>query len=302
LKKKRKKLYKTRAVRTIRHFLLVKFLVFLLAAVVVCPYRFSLFIGRVLGYWACYLAPYYRKKADENLKKAFGWNPLKIRDVREKVFAYTGMNLVDFALINFRSGKFWKKRIEINGSERIREYLAQGKGIIYLTAHIGNWELMGAYLAMIGYPINVVARKIYEPRLNRLLVSMRSRHKVNTLYRSGRGNARKMMKALKRGEVLGVLIDQDTKVGGVFVDFFGRPAYTPTAVSQFSRIKNTVVLPGFIHRKHDYTHRIDVLEPVTMSGSEKEDTQNCTRVIEEYIKQHPWQWVWMHPRWKRKPL
>ena len=193
------------------------------------------------------------------------------------------------------------KKIKIDGVDYIRKNLTKKKGIILLSAHIGNWELMGAYLAMLGFPINVVARRIYDKRLNHLLVAMRKKCNVQTIYRSPISNTKKMIKALKNGEVLGILIDQDTDVHGTFVDFFGRVAYTPTAVTQFSRIKNTVVLSSFIYRTKNFTHRIIVREASHIPGDEKTATQFHTKIIEDFIREHPAEWVWMHPRWKRKP-
>ncbi|MFW6134875.1 MAG: lysophospholipid acyltransferase family protein [Elusimicrobiota bacterium] len=302
-KKIYKKIYKSGAVKFIRHLLLANTLVGLLIIIVLLPYKVSLALGRILGTLVCFTYKKYRITADKNLKKALSgeYSPNELRNIRIKTFKNIGMNLMEFAVLNFRSKKFWKKRIEIHGRENIEKYLKQNKGIIYLTAHIGNWELMGAFLAMTGYPINVVARKVYDRRLNWLLVNIRKRRDVNTIYRTGRRNTKKMIKVLKRGEVLGILIDQDTKVGGTFADFFGQPAYTPTAVSQFSRIKDTVILPGFIYRKSNLNHQIIIKEAVPKGTNEQEETQKHNNIIENMIREEPSQWVWMHRRWKKRP-
>ncbi len=296
-----KKLYKSKPVKFIRHLLLINVLICFLVVVVLLPYRISMFLGRILGFFVCYTAGSYRKKTDENLRIALPDCSLsEIIRIRNEVYSNIGMNFVEFTLLSFRPRSFWLKRIKIIGREKLDKYINAGQGIIMLSAHVGNWELFGAYLSMIGYPITVVAREVYDERLNWLLVNMRLRNGVRTISRSGRSNTKRMISTIKKGEILGVLIDQDTSVGGMFVDFFGRPAYTPTAISQFARIKNSVVVPCFILRRKALRHEIIVMEPQAGGVDERMETQEYTKIIENVIRENISQWVWMHPRWKRK--
>jgi KDO2-lipid IV(A) lauroyltransferase len=259
-------------------------------------------LGRMLGWTACYLGKKYRLAVEKNLKHAFkDYSLSKIRRVRDESYMNMGMNVVEFGLLSFRSRKFWLDKIEIIGRDIMEDNVKNKRGSVYITAHIGNWELMGAYLSMIGLPINVIAREIYIKSLDRILVSLRGRRGVNTIPRVGRANTKNMISAIRKGEVLGILIDQDTKVGGVFVDFFGRPAYTPTAISQFSRIKNADVVSGFVYRKKDLKHQIVIRRHNKGGIDEVAETREYTKIMEDFIKEHPAQWVWMHPRWKRKP-
>ncbi len=296
-----KKVYKSDPVRFFRHFLLGVFLVAFLVFIVIIPYRVSLILGSIMGKASMYLSKSNRKVALGNLITAFPEkNPSEIRGICRKAFSNLGMNLVEFGLLNFRSKKFWLKRVDIEGDEILKKHLGQGKGVVYLTAHIGNWELMGAYLSMTGHPISVVARELRDKFVNSILVYFRKKTGVHTIYRDGRANTKRMVKALRNARVLGILIDQDTKVGGTFVDFFGREAYTPTAVAQFGRLKETVIIPGFISRRKNGSHLITVMPPVEKSGNDKVQTQRHTGIIESFIRKNPSQWVWMHPRWKRK--
>ena len=278
-------------------------LICLLFAVVLLPYRVSLLLGRMIGWVVCHIAVKYRREAEDNLRSAFpGMKAAEIKRLRDDCFMNIGMNLIEFGLFSFRPQDFWMRRIRISGEENLRENLAAGRGVIILSGHIGNWELLGAYLSMIGYPINVVARRIYDRRLDALLVWIRGKSRVRTIYRSGRDNMKKMIRSVKKGEALGILVDQDTRVGGVFVDFFGKPAYTPTAVSQFARIRNSVVVPGFIVREKNLGHRVILMDPVECVGDEREQTQKHTEIIENIIREYPSQWVWMHKRWKKQPV
>jgi len=292
---------KTRPVKVLRHLLLAVFLLGFLAVVVPAPYMVSLKLGGLLGLAGCFLSGGYARRAKENITRAMPeLSPARVLEIRNRSFRNLGMNLAEFALLNFRSAEFWKKRVSFQGRDILSEYAGK-KGVIYLTAHVGNWELMGAFLVMAGFRVNVVARRISDSFLNRILVGIRSGRGVSTIYRKGRANTKKMIAAMRRKEILGILIDQDTKVGGVFVDFFSRPAYTPTACAQFSRLKGTVVLPGFIYRRKDLTHRVVVMDPVEKTGDPVTDTARHTRIIEDFIRKHPDQWVWMHRRWKRSP-
>ena len=296
-----KRFLKNRTVKLIRHTFISLSLLLLLSVFIVMPYSLALRVGGILGRAACFLLPAYRRKADINIRTSLkGLSPTMLRKIRIETFRNIGMNLAEFGMLGFRPKSFWMRKVEITGIPVLKEYIGR-KGIIYLTAHIGNWELMGAYLSMAGYPVNVVAKEIHNSRVNHMLVRMRKNRGVSTVYRDGRGNVRKMVGILRKKEMLGILIDQDTRVGGIFVDFFGRPAYTPTACSQFARLKDTVVIPGFIYRKPGLSHRIEVMDPVPGGRDIESETQGYTRIIESFIKRHPSQWVWMHSRWKKKP-
>ncbi len=244
----------------------------------------------------------YRNIAGQNLKKAFpDKSPVELKTIRDDVFRNMGMNLAELCMLNFRSRSFWLGRIEIKGKKYIDRALEEGKGIILLSAHIGNWELLGASLSMKGYSVDVAARVIKNVFLNGVLVFFRSRRGVNTLYRSGAGNLRRMAESLKNGRILGILIDQDTRRGGVFVDFFGMPCYTPVSAARFAGIKNTVILPGFIYRKKDLRHGIRIMAEADKVSDRAAATAAHSRIIEDFLRKHPAQWIWFHRRWKRQP-
>jgi KDO2-lipid IV(A) lauroyltransferase len=154
----------------------------------------------------------------------------------------------------------------------------------------------------------VIARRVNNEGVNRSLLQLRSQLGVNTILReTGFGSQRQILGALARNEILGILMDQDTKVDGVFVDFFGRPAYTPKGPVALALATGAVLLPVFILRQPDDTHKISFLPiyQLQLSGDKEADmlrnTAQLTRIIEEQIRQTPQQWVWMHQRWRRQP-
>jgi KDO2-lipid IV(A) lauroyltransferase len=146
---------------------------------------------------------------------------------------------------------------------------------------------------------------LYDPRLDELLVALRESKGIRSLERDRSG--REALRVLRRGECLGVLIDQDTSVGGDFVPFFGQPAHTPTGPLALAAKTGASVLPMAIHREPDSTYVITVNPPLdlTRTADRKEDlrtnTARVTAILEHFIRTHPTQWVWFHDRWRTKP-
>jgi KDO2-lipid IV(A) lauroyltransferase len=275
---------------------------------VVCllPLRIAVWCGGQFGWFVYYLLFRERKVTLDNLRKSFpdkGWK--EIKRIGKEVFVNQGKNFCE-VLFFF---KFTKNDIvnlvKAEGLEHIDRALKEGKQVIYFTGHLGNWELMAAYLSSRGYPLNVIARKVYDERFNKILLDLRGTKGTKTILRDE--SPKKILKALKRKEIIGMLIDQDTsRVQSVFVDFFGRPAYTPIGTAMFACRRNVVVIPGFIVRRGK-RHYLKIEQPVELIKKEKkeeeirENTQKLTKIIESWVRLYPQQWVWMHKRWKRKP-
>ncbi|MBN1503626.1 MAG: lysophospholipid acyltransferase family protein, partial [Candidatus Eisenbacteria bacterium] len=176
-----------------------------------------------------------------------------------------------------------------------------------VTGHIGSWEMLAAYFSMRGYPLSVLARPLRDERLEKLLDSQRRAKGMRPISRIA--NARPAYEALKEGGILGVLIDQDTPVTGVFCDFFGRPAFTPAGPAYLAMRTGAAVVPMGISMQRDGTHLVRILKPVDASVRDGDDkdrraleiTRECTGALERLIRFEPTQWVWMHERWKTSP-
>jgi KDO2-lipid IV(A) lauroyltransferase len=166
--------------------------------------------------------------------------------------------------------------------------------------------MIGCYMAQLGYPVNVVARAIYDERLNRLLLKYREEASVRVVLRDSPAAGRMILQALKKREILGMLIDQDTKVKGVMAEFFGRRANTPSGPAILAVRRSIPVVAGFIHRASDGKHHIIIYPEVEISrtGEFEKDvestTQRFNQLIEREIRSYPCQWVWVHRRWRRK--
>ncbi len=261
-----------------------------------------------LALWGFYLIRSERRKTIAHLSLVYGSNRQKssIHRMARAVFINLGRNMADaFRLPCYHSQNI-DRYVTARGLEKLDQALLRGKGILAVTGHIGNWELMGAYLAMKGYPINVVGAPIYDPRLDALVVGNRERSGMKYI---ARGSAtREILRALARNEIIGLLIDQDTKhVEGVFVDFLGLPAYTPVGPTILAMKTQAAVVPMAIHIGSDNHHYIEIEDQLQLeyTGDPHRDrlvnTQRCSDAVARFIQQYPTQWVWMHQRWKTKP-
>ena len=272
------------------------------------PYGTGARLGARLGGMAYAILPVERRRVREHLRIAFG-DVLPERDcdrIGRECFANLGAGL--FELLNF--GKVRHRYADVLSCDTLH-YMAQararGRGTIVVTAHAGNWELLAAYASLSGFAINVVARDVYDSRINDLLVEFRAANGVRTIPRGDLAGGRKILRALRANEVLALVIDQDTKVPGVFVDFFGRKAFTPAGAAELALKCDATVLTAFSARRPDgglhlvFGPPLDLVRAGDAARDVHENTRRFTALIEEHVRAHPGQWVWMHRRWKTRP-
>jgi KDO2-lipid IV(A) lauroyltransferase len=192
------------------------------------------------------------------------------------------------------------------GIENLEKAMAQGKGVIYVTGHIGNWELCGGLVAS-RFPLSVVAAPLEPEPLNDLVVGLRNRMGIRVILRGRPGSSREIIRVFKENRIMGILIDQDTDVEGAFVDFLGRPAWTPTGAASMALKFGAPVVFGFARRDRRNRHTITIEGPLELihTGNLEQDlienTALFNRKIGERILQEPAQWVWMHRRWRTQP-
>ena len=267
------------------------------------PLEAALGIARFSG-MVCYYFHRRRRVAYVNLKAAFSsqFTPKQLKKIARRTytnFAQVGVEIFRFPLMDKAYGDEY---IDIPHFERIPHALKKGKGAILLTAHFGNWELQAIASALRGFPMKVLAREQKHSRLNDLLVEFRSAQGNETI---GKGMAlREIVKALRDNNIVGMVSDQSGGSDGMYLDFFGRRTTTPPGAISIALRTGCVVLPCFIIRKPKGRHCVDVNEPLTIphTGNQesdiKEGLHNYLRLLEEYIRQYPDQWLWGHKRWK----
>ena len=275
-------------------------------AIYLLPRSIVLVIGGWLGTLAYRFASQQRKLAYKHIQQA-----LDITDERtiktnvKKCFSNLGKNMVEFMLFPRMNPKLLRQYVRFEGVQHVENALAKGKGAIILTGHFGNWELLAASISTTVAPLTPIVRELRSPRLNALVSRYREKAGYSTIDRDT--GVRQALRCLRNNNLLGIVADVDTSVNGVFVDFFGRPAYTPYSPIAFALKTGATILPSFIVRQPDGTHQAIIEPPLTLErcdDKEKElviNTQKYTKVIESYIRKNPEQWIWMHKRWKTRP-
>lgn len=230
----------------------------------------------------------------------------EILDLSKLTFKMLGKNAGDVLRArNVKSLDDLNKFLETHGIENFESATAKGKGVIFLTCHLGAFDLQITNMALRGLKPNIIGTPLKDERLNDLLFNYRNAYGAVAVER-GRETLR-LIKALLTGGSVAILIDQDTKVKSRFVDFFGMKAATPVGAAILAIKTGAAVVPTYIFLGEDNKQHMHILPeiPLVLTGDEENDmlinTQNYTRFIEEQIRQHPAQWVWMHERWKTKP-
>jgi KDO2-lipid IV(A) lauroyltransferase len=189
--------------------------------------------------------------------------------------------------------------------EIVDDARSEGMGVVWITGHVGNWELMAMWVAEQGYPVNTIAKESYDPRFTDLIRRHREDRGVHCLWKGDPAIKEKIIGVFLGGGMLGFLMDQDTKVPGVFADFFGRKAFTPSMPAKIVAQAGIPVVAGFIHRQPDDTHVLSVhrIDCTVPEGTDPVVylTTVFNAAIESEIRAHPAEWVWMHDRWKTRP-
>jgi KDO2-lipid IV(A) lauroyltransferase len=258
--------------------------------------------GRGLGAVAWALGRRDRRRALEHTSIAFPQlAPAERRDLARASFLHLGTALGESLHLLRRDCAAIASHVRVEGWEHVERARAGGRALLVVTGHCGNWELLAATIACRGRGLAVVARRLDEPLLDRLLVGLRARFGVSTIARGAPGAARQLLRLLRGGGALGILIDQDTKVDGVWVPFFDRPAFTPAAAADIVRRLGAAAVPAFIERLADGSHLARFAPAAELPADPTAATALLTRTIEQQIRRVPEQWVWLHRRWRRQP-
>jgi len=263
--------------------------------------------GAAAGRLAALAQPRERRRALEHLALAFPGSDEAFRRATARATArHLGTVLGEVAWLWSAPAAEILARSRFDGLEHLTCQLSPAGGAILVTGHCGNWEWLNLALGAAGVRMSVAAREVYDPRLDDIVQQLRGRFGGETVLR-GHGAGQRLVRALRGGSVLGILIDQDIDTPGAFVPFFGRPAWTPTGAAVLAVRTGRPLVPGYSRRAEDGTFRL-VFEPpiVPTVGADPEEeaarlTARLTARIEAWIREAPAQWVWMHRRWRRRP-
>ena len=249
-----------------------------------------------------------RRVGMRNLQLAF---PQKSAHERRRIlrgeFTSLGRQLAEVCLFPSYTRENVTKIVVYDGFENFERAEARGKGVIYLTAHLGGWELSAFSHSIQGHPLHVVMRGMDNPFLDRFITHLRTMHGNRAVDKDN--FVRGLLSAMKAGETVGILMDTNmTPPQGVFVDFFGIPACTASGLARIALRTDAAVVPGFTiwdRKLRKYRLRFDPALALIRTGDEEADivanTALFTKVIEQYVRRYPDQWLWVHRRWKTRP-
>jgi len=261
--------------------------------------------GTGLGNLAHAVLTSRRRIAYDNLKQAFGDSKTddEINKIIKGVFQNIGQTLVEFSRFS-KIGVEGVRKIVVGDTAVLEKVYSEGKGGIMLTAHFGNWELMGSWTIVCGYPTDSLIGRQHNEKIDNMLISFRQAMGVNIV--SLAKSPRLVFKGLKANHFAGIVSDQHNPSEGVVVDFFGRPAATPKGPALFAIRCDCPIMPFLLKRERYDRHLVISGEPIypPNSGDEEADIRTMTvaytKFFENQIRKYPDQWLWTHRRWKVK--
>ena len=246
--------------------------------------------------------PRLRRTAMRNLELAYPEkSPAERKTIAGEVFRSLARLIWTFARfpqINRQNVHDW---IRYEGLENYQAAKQAGHGVLFATAHFGNWELSAFAHALMTEPMHIMIRPLDNPRIDQLV---EQRRQLSGNHLIGKwDSARAVLRALQKNEAVGILIDQNTSLEeGTFVDFFGTPASANTAFAKIAARTGAAVIPGFaIWSNDEQKYILHFYPPLPMSGDAADDTRRLHSFLEGVIRQHPGQWLWIHRRWKTRP-
>ncbi len=274
----------------------------------VIPRSLALFFGGVLGILAWMALPKDRHRIDRHLRLIYKdrFTASQRFGIGQNFFANSGRNLADVMRFRRHFTQEIAPFISVEGLEHFDSAYKAGKGLIGITGHIGNFELLAVYLASLGYEIAVIGREMYDPRLNKLLVDNRQAMGLTNIGTTE--SPKRFLKWLHEGKVIGVLIDTDSmRVRSKLVPFLGRLSNTPVSPIMLGLKSNAAFVPAVCVRGGDNRYSV-IIKPAIQyetTGDFETDVENvtllCNNVLGEIVSQFPDQWIWLHNRWHTAP-
>ena len=286
----------------------IEYVAVMLVALVVraLPLRAVRRLGEAFGLMFYGVDRVHRRIALANLQVAFPKkSAAECRVIARSMFQHFGRLLVELLKFSSLPRQRQLALADVEGEERVRLALAQGKGILFCTGHFGFWEQQALAHALKFEPMAVMARPLDNPKLHDLLEAIRTSNGNEVVYR--RGAVRKALRLLADGKGVGILIDQHmTSADAIYVDFFGRPAATTSTLAALALRTGAPVIPLFAFPARGGRYRLIYEHPVEPPPHDSEDpvrefTQRCTDVLEMHVRRHPELWLWMHRRWREAP-
>ncbi|MGH9795687.1 MAG: lysophospholipid acyltransferase family protein [Candidatus Acidiferrales bacterium] len=264
--------------------------------------------GAAIARLAYFLRPPLQRAAIVNLRIAFpDWSDAQRRKVIRSLVRHMGWMAAEFAHFPRYTPANIERIVLLEGYENFDAARRRGKGVLFLTGHTGAWELAPFAQALYGNPLHFLVRPLDNERVDGLVNHYRCASGNQPIDKNN--SARAMLKILREGGTVGILVDQNTALEeGIFVDFFGVPACTTSGLARLALRTDAAVVPGFLHWDANLRKYRLCLHPaiaLARTGNEdadiRENTARFTRAIEDFARAYPDQWLWVHKRWKTRP-
>ena len=270
------------------------------------PYHWLLALGKLLGRVYYRVADRQRLRACRQAQEGLGVSEAEAAAMIRRLFIKLGQTFLEVLYMPVLNRENVGRFVTVENRHYLEEALAQGRGAIFLSAHVGNWEWMGATFGLTGVPLASIIKPQPNEQHTRVLNEYRQKAGIR-IFNRGTTELVGVARALKQGYFVGFFADQDAGPGGLFIDFLGRLASTPRGPATFARRLKVPIIPVFIVRRPEGGHRILLQPSFTYedTGDETADLYNLTvrmtRIIEDVIRQYPDEWLWFQKRWNTKP-
>lgn len=280
----------------------------LIRGIGIMPRPLARAVGITLAQLVYLLHPKLRRVGMRNLELAFPQVPKRQRRKTVRgVFTSLGRQLAEVCLFPKYTRENVSQVVVYDGFENYERAHGRGKGVLYLTAHLGAWEVSAFAHSLQGHPLRVVMRGMDNPYLDRMVQGYRTMHGNSAVDKDN--FVRGLLAAMKAGETVGILMDTNmTPPQGIFVPFFGVLACTASGLARIALRTDAAVVPGFTlwdAELNKYRLRFDPALKLIRTGNEEADivanTAMFTKTIEDYVRKYPDQWLWVHRRWKTRP-
>ena len=288
-------------------FLIRALFLFFYVILRIIPVRAQPWLACRLGDMGYNMSSARRKVMRDNLRIAFKdrYTVAELDAIARRSFHNLLMSVFEFIRFPLYKKQDIERMVDVAGAEHVRAALDRGCGVVIISAHFGNWELLAARIQTLGFPMTVVGRDQHDSLINDFIVRLRTSKGTKNPPR-GRPMFEEITSLLGRNELVGLVSDQNAGIRGLFVDFFGVPASTFKGPGMFAVMNQSAMIPVFIVRQGYEKHMAYLGPEVTIepTGDAGQDIAACARafnlVIEDFVSRHPDHWLWVHKRWKTR--
>lgn len=301
--------FKVYIIRPVRNFVIYHFLHSIFVLGQFLPRRPLLWWHGVLAKIVYRMLKKTRRIVEQNLAIAFGPEKRKgeYHRIGQQMFVSLGKTFTDYALFwKMKTREQFSRYFKFEGEENLKAAYEKGKGVLCLVTHTSGWEFSAFMPPVLGYKSMGVSSRIKNPALNKLMIGLRESRGMANITRDHCYDT--LVERLKKGECLIIMIDQDSlNIRGEFLQFFGKEAYTPIGCARLAMDTGAAVVPMYTYRNDDNTYVFKMLPEIPFEHKATDletiryNTQKHNDAIEQIIREHPEQWVWMHERWKTTP-